>query len=113
MPLTNDYNGNIITSSNPSALWSNKGGMFISSNGTSTYFPIPMFYRTSVNVAGSFVVTPEYQFRADLLAKKLYNDEDYWWLIFWMSGIIDPVSGPKVNDIILIADLNSLNSLFS
>ena len=40
-------------------------------------------------------------------------DVDYWWLIFWMSGIVDPFSGPKIGDIVLIADLNSLNSLFS
>ena len=112
MGLQTDFNGNVISSSTPDSLWSNKGGIFTSYKGIKSYFPLPMFYRTQIPTIGSFIVTTEYQYRADLLARKLYGSEDYWWLIFWMSGIIDPFSGPKTGDIILIADINKLNSFF-
>lgn len=111
MPLITDWNGNTIASTSSEAVWSNKGGLFRSSKGVLTYFPLPMAYRSAIPVVGTFTVPAAYANRADLVAKYLYQSEDYWWLVFWMNGITDPFSALKAGDTVLIADLRSVNSM--
>ena len=111
MPLLNDWNGNIISTTSTEAMWSNKGGIFRSSRGVLTYFPLPMAYRSAVPVVGKFVIPMAYKNRADLIAKHLYQSEDYWWLVFWMNGINDPFASLRTGDTILVADLHTINSM--
>jgi hypothetical protein len=111
MPLIIDWNGNTITTAATESLWSNKGGLFTSSKGVLTYFPLPLAYRSAIPVTGKFKIPAAYQDRADLIAKYLYQSEDYWWLVYWMNGIIDPFASLKTGDTILVADIKRVNSL--
>ena len=111
MQLIVDWAGNTKQTTSSKMLWSSKGGLFTSTKGVSTYFPLPLKYRGAVTVIGTHKVTPSQEGRPDLLAKYLYDNEDYWWLIYWMSGIIDPFSGPKAGEIIYIADLAQIDTL--
>lgn len=111
MPLINDWNGNIISSTSTDSMWSNKGGLFKSSKGVLTYFPLPLAYRSAIPIAGKFVIPAAYQNRADLIAKQLYQSEDYWWLVYWINGISDPFASLKAGDTILVADISSINSI--
>lgn len=111
MPLITSWNGNTITATASEALWSNKGGSFTSAKGIFTYFPLPLAYRFAIPVTSKFQIPAAYQNRPDLIAKHLYQSEDYWWLVFWMNGITDPFASLKAGDIILVADLKRVNSL--
>lgn len=111
MPLIADWNGNVLSTSSSEATWSNKGGIFKSSHGIMTYFPLPIAYRKAIPVVGTFIVPAAYKNRADLVAKHLYQSEDYWWLVFWMNGIIDPFAALNPGDSILVADLTSVNAI--
>lgn len=111
MAVVINWNGDIISPRDTSKEWSTKGGVFNSSKRIKTYFPLPSSYRHAISVVGTHVVTAEEENRPDLLAKRLYNSEDYWWLIYWMNGVTDPFSGPKTNDIILIANINEVTDI--
>ena len=113
MPLVINWAGDSIKTSDPESYWSTKGGLFTSASGIKTYFPLPMYYRNAISSKGIYVVPFEYAGRPDLIARELYGSEDYWWLVFWMSGIIDPFSGPSNGDKILIADINQIISVLS
>lgn len=111
MPLIVNWAGDAISTSSMDANWSNKGGTFTSKRGIKTYFPLPMSYNSAILVRGYYTVPAQFANRADMIAKYLYGSEDYWWLVFWMSGIIDPFTGPKIGDVITIADINQVTSL--
>lgn len=111
MPYIIDWDGNTISSSSKEALWSNKGGMFKPAGGKLTYFPLPLAYKSAIPVIGTFTITAQYKNRPDLIAKHLYQSEDYWWLVYWFNGILDPFKSLNVGDTILVADISSVNSL--
>lgn len=111
MPYIIDWNGNTISTTPTEALWSNKGGQFKSVDGKSTYFPLPIAYRSAINIVGSFTVTPQFRNRADMLANMMYNSVDYWWLVYWINGIIDPFASLNTGDVLLIADISQVNAL--
>lgn len=106
-----DWNGSVVSPAVPSALWSTKGGVFTSKIGINTYFPLPMSYAASIPIVGTFTVTAAEKNRADLIAKQLYDSEEYWWLVYWMNGIIDPFAALNVGDKINIADLTVLQTM--
>jgi len=106
-----DWNGNTLDASLNEALWSNKGGVFVPKLGTATYFPLPIAYRSGIPIVGSFTVTPPFRNRADLIAKHSYNNEDYWWLVYWINGILDPFNSLNTGDVLLVADISSINAL--
>lgn len=108
MAVITDWNGNVVIPNDPSKEWSQRGGIFNSAINIRTYFPIPSAYRNLIGQAGIHVVTAEEENRPDILAKNLYNSEDYWWLIYWMNGVLDPFSGPKAGNTIIIANLTDV-----
>ena len=111
MPLVNDWNGRIISATPTEAMWSTRGGTFTSAKGVATYFPLPMAYRSAIPVVGKFTIPAAYANRADLIARELYQSEDYWWLVLWINGITDPFAALQTGDTLLIADLKTVNSL--
>jgi hypothetical protein len=111
MPLVVNWAGTTLQTTPTQQYWSNKGGTFTAANGIKTYFPLPVAYRTAISAVGTYTVPKEYENRPDLIANVLYKSTDYWWLIYWFNGIVDPFSGPLVNDVLLIADINQVTSL--
>lgn len=111
MPLVVNWNGTTIKTTPTQQYWSNKGGNFTSKKGITTYFPLPLAYRTAISIAGTYTVPKEFEDRPDLIARAMYQSEDYWWLVYWFNGIVDPFSGPKMNDVLLIADINQITSM--
>lgn len=111
MTFTINWNGDIVTPPNSKALWSTFGGKFTSQDGTTTYFPLPISYSSLIPSIGTYTVTFETKDRADLIARNLYGSEEYWWLVYWMNGIIDPFAALNVGDVLLVADLTVINTL--
>jgi len=111
MSLIVDWNGNVIQAPSPQALWSNKGGIFSPSKKYKTYFPLPSSYRSAIPVVGTYIIPASFENRADLIANTLYGSEDYWWLVLWFNGIIDPFSTLSTGTQLLVADLSSVNSI--
>lgn len=111
MGLITDWNGNVIQAPSSEALWSNKGGIFTPNNSYSTYYPLPSAYRTAIPIVGTYIIPTQFENRADLIANAVYGSEDYWWLIFWFNGIIDPFSTLVAGTELLLADITTVNSL--
>ncbi len=55
----------------------------------------------------SIVATPEIAGRCDLIAKRVYGDESYWWIIQAYNGSFD-INYPKVGDNVSIPDLHQI-----
>lgn len=113
MPLVIDWAGNTVNTTKTEAYWSTKGGTFTPIKGNPTYFPLPIAYRSAIPVIGTYSIPAQYKNRADLIAKQLYQSEDYWWLVYWMNGILDPFATLNPGDTLLIADIRTINSLLS
>lgn len=111
MSFAINWNGQIIKPADQNALWSTKGGQFVSRIGITTYFPLPMSYASTIPVIGKYIVTAATKDRPDLIARELYQSEEYWWLVYWMNGITDPFSALNVGDILLIADISVIKSM--
>jgi hypothetical protein len=111
MGLIVNWNGDTVSSEDSSALWSFRGANFTSKIGVKTYFPLPMKYSSSVPVVGKYTVTASTKDRADLIARELYGSEEYWWLVYWINGIIDPFAALNVGDTLLIADISVITSM--
>ena len=110
MSLITNYNGDVVQAPSASSLWSNKGGIFTPSNSYSTYYPLPSYYRTAIPTAGTYIIPPQFENRADLIANHIYGSEDYWWLVYWFNGIIDPFASLTTGTELLIADITTVNS---
>lgn len=113
MPLIFNWNGDVIQNAQTEDSWSSKLGTFTSAKNTTTYFPLPLKYRTLVTSIGTFTVPPRFEKRPDLIARELYGSEDLWWLVFWMSGKLDPFAWPKTNDEVLVADISEVRALLN
>ena len=111
MSLITNFNGDVLQSPSASALYSNKGGIFTSIRNHNTYYPLPSAYRTAIPITGTYVIPKAFENRADLIANTLYGSEDYWWLVFWFNGMVDPFQNLTVGTIILVADITSVNSV--
>jgi hypothetical protein len=111
MGLIVNWNGDTVSSEDSSALWSFRGANFTSKIGVKTYFPLPMKYSSAVPVIGKYTVTASTKDRADLIARELYGSEEYWWLVYWINGIIDPFASLNVGDTLLIADISVITSM--
>lgn len=111
MSLIVNWNGQVTKTVLNSSLWSTKGGQFLSNTGITTYFPLPMSYSSSIPVIGRYTVTSITKDRPDLIARDMYQAEEYWWLVYWMNGITDPFSALNVGDILLVADLSIIQSM--
>ncbi len=111
MSLITDWNGNVLQSPSASALYSNKGGLFTPIGNYNTYYPLPSAYRTAIPISGTYVIPKMFENRPDLIANNLYGSEDYWWLVLWFNGMVDPFQNLTVGTEILIADLTSVNSI--
>jgi hypothetical protein len=110
MGFITDWNGNVIQSPTPESLWSNKGGIFTPAGRYVTYFPLPSAYRTAIPIVGTYIIPAYFENRADLIANALYASEDYWWLVYWFNGILDPFASLTAGTEILVADIVSVNN---
>ena len=111
MSFITDWAGNVIQSPDPHAIWSQRGGVFTPATGQPTYFPLPSAYRNAISCTGSYIIPANQQNRPDLIAHTIYGSEDYWWLVFWYNGIVDPFAYLVAGKVLLVADLSSVNSL--
>ena len=111
MSFITNWNGDVISSPSSEALWSNKGGTFVPAAGYPTYLPLPSAYRSAIPVSGTYTIPAQYENRADLIANVLYHSEDYWWLIYWFNGFIDPFATLPAGTQILVADITTVNSI--
>ena len=100
-----NWDGTVTQFPSQRDFWSSTGGTFKGASGESTYFPLPMAYRSTIPTVGYYTVPIKYEHRADLIAKELYSTEDLWWLVYWASGITDPfklVTGTSIRVVDLI-----------
>lgn len=111
MSFITNWNGDVIQTPVSSALWSNKGGMFTPANSYTTYYPLPSAYRTAIPITGTYTIPAQFENRADLIANAIYGSEDYWWLVFWFNGIVDPFSTLTTGTVLLLADITTVNSI--
>ena len=104
------WDGTVTQTPTDNSLWSKTGGSFKSCLGITTYFPLPLKYRFTIPALGAYTIPPKFAQRPDLIAKEIYGSEDYWWLIYWASGIIDPFGLVRGTEI-LVVDLSELQKL--
>ena len=108
-----NWNGDVVKSPPTTSLWSNKGGIFTPAKKYSTYFPLPSAYRTAIPTVGVYVVPTQFADRPDLIANHLYFAAEYWWLVLWFNGIIDPFAPIPSGTQLLVADIKTVHSLLS
>lgn len=111
MSLITNWAGDVIQSPSASALYSNKGSIFMPIGKHATYYPLPSAYRTAISTVGTYVIPKMFENRPDLIANTLYGSEDYWWLVYWFNGMVDPFQNLTVGTVILVADITSVNSV--
>lgn len=59
----------------------------------------PRYELTSYRVSEQDILRP------DLISYVNYNTKDYWWLILFYNGIVDPFSELEVGDLLYIPNL--------
>ena len=113
MSLIVNYSGSIIKSSSTTDERTSKSPVFRSIYGKDTYFPIPNLLNTLVDTIGTYEVPPRHAERPDLIAKELYGNEDFWWVIFWANNIIDPFGKPKIGDKLKIVNIKQVKEMLN
>jgi hypothetical protein len=43
--------------------------------------------------------------RPDLVSKKVYNTEEYWWFILFFNSVVDPFTELEVGDLLFIPNI--------
>lgn len=111
MSVNVNWNGDIIKSSEPTKERSTLGGMFTSAKNIQTYYPLAPIYSRLLPTINIYKVPPHYAEKPGLIAKELYGSEDYWWVIFWSNGVIDPFGRPYTGELIRVINIQDLNNL--
>lgn len=59
----------------------------------------PKYELTSYRISEQDILRP------DLISENNYNTKDYWWLILFYNGIVDPFTELEVGDLLFIPNL--------
>ena len=113
MTFVANWNGDVVVSPDSTKLWSSQGGVFSPASNYPTYYPLPSAYKNAIAVSGTYTVPYMYANRPDLIAYNVYGAEEYWWLVLWFNGLIDPFSAIPAGTVLLVADLSSVTSVLS
>ena len=106
-----NWAGTVTKSPDASTLWSNQGSTFTPAKNYPTYFPLPSAYRSAISAVSSYTVPTQQANRPDLIATTLYGAEEYWWLVLWFNGFLDPFTTVPAGTVLLVADLTAVNSV--
>lgn len=111
MPVIINWDGSISSVQDPNKERTALGGLFTDSKNIKTYFPIAPIYSSLLPTISVYKVPPHYAEKPALIALDIYGSSDWWWVIYWSNGIIDPFGRPAANEILRVIDIQELQNL--
>jgi nucleoid-associated protein YgaU len=67
---------------------------------------IPKYELTTYRVSEEDILRP------DLISRKVYNTEEYWWFILFYNSVVDPFTELEVGDLLFIPNLLDIYDLY-
>ena len=111
MPVIINWDGSVSSAQDPKKERTSLGGLFTDSKNIQTYFPIAPIYSNLLPTISVYKVPPQYAEKPALIAMDIYGSSDYWWVIYWSNGIIDPFGRPAANEMLRVIDIQQLQKL--